>query len=234
MSPLQLVVVLISANAEWREVLRYYPDAKPERSPYGEYFLREGNLLFFHGGWGKIAAAGSTQYVLDRWRPAALINLGTCGGIEGRVKRHEILLVGRTIVYDVVEQMGDAQAAIDEYSTRIDLNWLRNEPTGARRSLLLSADRDVVASEVAALVKRFNAVAADWESGAIAWVAARNRTRLLILRGVSDLVSPAGGEAYGKPETFAQGTAVVMKTLLDQLPAWLERVRSGATAARSR
>ena len=39
-------------------------------------------------------------------------------------------------------------------------------------------------------------MALDWESGAIAWVAARNQTRCLILRGVTDLVGEAGDEAY--------------------------------------
>ena len=61
----------------------------------------------------------------------------------------------------------------------------------------------------------------DWESGAIAWVARRNGTRVLILRGVTDLVSGQGGEAYGKVEVFEQGTARVMKALFEGLQGWL-------------
>ena len=56
------------------------------------------------------AAAASAQYALDRWHPAALINLGTCGGIAGRVERFATILATKTVVYDIVEQMGDAQA----------------------------------------------------------------------------------------------------------------------------
>jgi adenosylhomocysteine nucleosidase len=65
-------------------------------------------------------------------------------------------------------------------------------------------------------------VAADWESGAIAWVAKRNGVHCLILRGVTDLVSVGGGEAYGNIGLFLKNTKSVMKTLIDQLPAWLE------------
>jgi len=65
-------------------------------------------------------------------------------------------------------------------------------------------------------------VAADWESGAIAWVAQRNRVRCLILRGVTDLVGPNGGEAYGNLELFQSRTREVMQTLIGQLPDWLE------------
>jgi hypothetical protein len=56
-----------------------------ERSPYGEYFFQhigDERVLFFHGGLGKVAAAASTQYVIDDFRPANLINIGTCGGVE--------------------------------------------------------------------------------------------------------------------------------------------------------
>jgi adenosylhomocysteine nucleosidase len=113
------VVVLISAGAEWRAVLRLYPQASVQYSPYGAWFLTTiaGELLIFlHGGWGKIAAAGSTQYAIDRWQPDLLVNLGTCGGFDGEIERGEIILVERSLVYDIVEQMGDAQQAIDHYT----------------------------------------------------------------------------------------------------------------------
>jgi len=87
--------------------------------------------------------------------------------------------------------------------------------------LLVSADRDIVAEDIPLLVNRFGAVAADWESGAIAWVANKNRVRCLILRGVSDVVGTGGGEAYGNFELFQQRTDQIMGRLVKQLPAWL-------------
>ena len=80
--------------------------------------------------------------------------------------------------------------------------------------------------EIAELRARYHAVAGDWESGAIAYTCARNRQRVLILRGVSDLVSAdGGGEAYGKIQVFEDGTRTVMSRLLGQLPAWLAIAR---------
>ena len=83
-----LTAVIVSANAEWRVVRAEYPGERYEKSPYGEYFVKEIRtpdgtahpVLFFQGGWGKVSAAGSAQYVIDRWRPETIINLGTCGG----------------------------------------------------------------------------------------------------------------------------------------------------------
>jgi adenosylhomocysteine nucleosidase len=86
---------------------------------------------------------------------------------------------------------------------------------------LVSADRDIVVEDIPMLIEKYNAVAADWESGAIAWVAQKNNTRLLILRAVSDLVGADGGEAYGNIELFHERTKVVMQDLFQQLPKFL-------------
>jgi adenosylhomocysteine nucleosidase len=219
------VLVLISANAEWKEVKPAFPGARVEQSPYGEYFVRTlagREAIFFHGGWGKISAAATAEHALTRWQPAWVLNLGTCGGLAGAIQRFDIVLVNRTVVYDIVEQMGDSQEALDFYSTTLDTSWV---PPELRRTVveapLLSADRDLMVADLPMLRSRYQARAVDWESGAIAWVAARHHTRTLILRGVTDLVGEQGGEAYGKPEVFTSGTGEVMKRLLAALPRWL-------------
>ena len=138
------------------------------------------------------------------------------------MERGALMLVERTLVYDIIEQMGDPQAAVDHYTVDIDLSWLRGPlPLPVRRGLLVSADRDICVHDIPMLIERYNAAAADWESGAIAWVAERNATRCLILRGVSDLVSVDGGEAYVDPEVFRDGARMVMEPLLRTLPDWL-------------
>jgi adenosylhomocysteine nucleosidase len=75
------------------------------------------------------------------------------------------------------------------------------------------------------LIQKYGAVAADWESGAIAWVANRNGTRLLILRAVSDLVGGDGGEAYGNYDLFIARTKEVMRGLFEILPEWLNKLQ---------
>ena len=219
-------VVIISANAEWRVVKELYPELELQGSPYGEFAdlnLGPRQLTLFHGGWGKISAAATAQYVIDHFKPDLLINLGTCGGFAGRIETGAIILVERTLIYDIIEQMGDGAEAIEHYSTKIDLSWIsdegrRLEDKGVVRGLLVSADRDIVVEDIPMLIEKYGAVAADWESGAIAWVAQKNKTRLLILRGVSDLVGGDGGEAYGNLELFHERTKTVMRELFRQLP----------------
>jgi adenosylhomocysteine nucleosidase len=225
------VVVLVSADTEWKVLRALLTEPAASQSPFGEWFVREVGppgrrrpVLFVHGGWGKIAAAGSTQYAIDRWKPRLLVNLGTCGGFRGAVEKGDVLLVDKTVVYDIVEMMGDPAEAIADYATEIDLAWLgRDLPAGIRRGPLVSADRDLQPSDIPRLQAAYGAVAADWESGAIAWVAARSKVPLIILRGVSDVVGNEGSETYGNLGAFEEGTRLVMKRLLDGLPGWVER-----------
>ncbi|MBI4639259.1 MAG: 5'-methylthioadenosine/S-adenosylhomocysteine nucleosidase [Candidatus Tectomicrobia bacterium] len=225
-------IVIISANIEWQVLCGLFPDAKFQASPYGQWFSadldiheRKEPVLFFQGGWGKISAAASTQYVIDRWSPQLLMNLGTCGGFEGRIEKGTIILVERTIVYDIIEQMLDFDESIAHYTTEIDLSWLGEPyPHEVYRTFLLSGDRDLVAKDIPDLKAKYGAVAGDWESGAIAWVADRNKTRCLILRGVTDLVGSSGGEAYeGNIQIFVENTSKVLKQLVQDLPAWIAR-----------
>jgi adenosylhomocysteine nucleosidase len=214
--------VLISANAEWRVVKPLFAKAKIETSPYGEYFfasIESERVLFFHGGWGKVAAAGSTQYVIDRFQPSRLINLGTCGGVQGRIKRFDVAVVEKVVIYDIAEAMGDSKEAIAEYSSTLSLP--SRLPVPVVRVKMYSADRDLTASGLRELDGSYQPVVADWESGAIAWVAHRNAMPVLILRGVTDLVNPEKAEAEGNQQLFRDNTVRVMQNLIGDLAKWL-------------
>jgi adenosylhomocysteine nucleosidase len=224
-------VVLISADAEWRVVRKYFLTEKISKSPYGEWFsntysdfpIIEESVIFIHGGWGKVASAASTQYLINKWHPQLIINLGTCGGFEGEINKGEVILVNKTVIYDIYEQMGDPDEHILYYCTEIDTSWIdQHLPLPVRGLLLVSGDRDIFKNDIPLLRAKYNAIAGDWESGAIAWVANKNHTQCLILRGVTDLVGESGGEAYdGNVNIFYENTQQIMNTLLDSLPHWL-------------
>ena len=215
--------VLISANAEWHAVKSGFPNARIEKSSYGEYFFESVDgekVLFCHGGWGKVAAAASTQYFIDHFNPEYLINIGTCGGVEGRVRRFDVIVPDRVVVYDIYPAMGeDPREEISYYTTELDLP--AHFPTSAVRTTLYSADRDLTPSGLREIEELHRPAAVDWESGAIAWVAKRNATPLLILRGVTDLVSFEKGEAQGNEALFVEHAKRVMHGLIRDLSKWM-------------
>lgn len=221
------VDVIVSAIAEWKAVREIHPHLEIEAFPYGETAqlqLGKWHLTLHHSGWGKIASAGAMQYVIDRRQPDLVVNLGTCGGFEGATELGEIILAERTFIYDIVELMGDLNIT-EYYASSLDLGWLPEpHPHPARHGTLASADSDLPPDKIARLRSQ-GAIAGDWESGALAWVARKNNARLLILRGVSDLVNEREGEAYDNFALFEERTKGIMRTLFAQLPDWLNAVK---------
>lgn len=216
-------VVIVSANAEWRAllaVLKPRPDAL-RTTPYGQYFVAPAGsiagvskpLLFFHGGWGKVDAAASAQWALSKWAPQMVVNLGTAGGFPGRVREGDIVFATSTIVYDIVERMGSAQEAIDDYTTDLEPvpESLRSLVIG---SPMISADQDIDPQRIPELTSTFGAVAADWESASIARVCKKNNVRVIILRGVSDVVDVTGSRTYGNIQDFESQSRKIMGSLI--------------------
>jgi len=120
--------------------------------------------------------------------------------------------------------MGDPDVST-YYASSLDLSWLTGPaPHPVRRGTLASADSDLLPEKIPFLWSK-GALAADWESGALAWVAGKNNARLLILRAVSDMVNEQGGEAYDNIEIFTERSRKIMKQLVEQLPDWLDIVR---------
>jgi len=227
------VVVLVCADDEWKVLNKIVQPTEIEPSLFGEWFIRriivnsaEVPLVFFQTGCGKIPAAAATQYVLDLWTPKLIINLGTCGGFEGKVKRGDVLIAHRTVVYDIHERSGGQKQQIAKYSTDIDLSWLGKQPypMGARPVIIASADQDLDPDNIVFLSKEHGAVAADWESGAIAYVAwKKNKTNCLIMRGVSDVVGLGGSEIYENPNVFEESVRQILPSLMEALPAWISK-----------
>lgn len=78
-----------------------------------------------------------------------MVNLGTGGGFAGLIVPGEIVLADRTVVYDIVDQMGDPDEAGAHYATVLNLDWLVGAcPYPVRRTVLVSGDRDLIREEV--------------------------------------------------------------------------------------
>ena len=154
--------------------------------------------------------------MIDHFNPDLLVNLGTCGGFEGCIEVGAITLVERAISYDIYEQMGNAGAAVEFYTTNIDLSWLPPvEHLPLRRGIFVSRDRDIHPEDIPMLIERYDAFAGDWETAAIAWVVQKNGSKLLVLRGVSDLVSVDEGEAYGNKELFRARAKQIILSIIE-------------------
>jgi adenosylhomocysteine nucleosidase len=230
---------MISANAEWKIIRSMLPEAPTTSdTPFGEWLFHHmgghdgQRVVFFHGGYGKVAAAGATQYAIDRWHPRLLVNLGTCGGFGGERKVGDIVLATETYIYDIVERMGDAEQAIEDFHTRLTPGWPDRLASRVVRAPVVSADGDLDPAAVAGLAAKYHTGVGDWESGAIAWVATHNKTPVLILRGVTDVIDASGHDpTYNAPGAWERASIAVMRSLVGLLNEALLHLLYGAPGA---
>lgn len=224
--PITPIPVLVSANGEWAAVRAILQPNAIHQTPLGESFgfeLSGFPCLFFHSGWGKISTASAAQFIIDRYQPDLIINLGTCGGFEGFSTIGETLIVNEVVVYDIFERMDDPIAALKHYQSSNGYSWIKSPlPPNTRFARLASADQDVDFSAFDRLTKTHQAVAADWETGAFAWVAARNQTPWLALRSVSDLITRHASETDGEVDLWRSRLERLMGNLLADLPFYLK------------
>src|SRR5262249_8769750 len=111
-----------------------------------------------------------------------------------------------------------SREAIAHYTT--ELTVPAQIPPSIIRATMYSADRDLTPAYLRDLETQYHPVVVDWESGAIAWVAKHNRTPLLILRGVTDLISLETAEAQGNLAMFKENARRVMASLIADLPQY--------------
>jgi len=224
------IIIIVSADGEWRATTPLFPKAELKSSPLGEWFTTwagDEEVIVFHGGWGKVHAAASAEYIINIWHPDLIINFGTCGGFRGAIERFDTVLVKKAIVYDFVSLIGPPDEGINKFTTDVDLSWVKKAPTPVTPVTILSGDRDLVPEDIPKLKEKFGGMVNDYESAPIAWVCARNNSKVLILRGVSDLVDKSGGEVYdGTATLWFEATKRVMSDLFKILPAWVTYFRA--------
>ena len=215
-------VVLVCAESEWSAICSITQPVDQgilAGCAWRKVELAGHEVTFLHTGWGKIAAAAGAQAAIDRWDPRLLINIGSCGGLAGQLAVGDVVLADRVIVYDIIEQIGDPQAALDHYTTRLNNSEAPSSFLSAKRVTLVSADRDCLCSDVEILKTVFGASAVDWESGAIAFTARKNGRNAYILRAVTDVVSPDRGSVYGDENSYQLRVREIMGGLLRRVEA---------------
>ena len=214
------IAIIVPAEAEWTVVLKYYGIKREHQRPY-EYFAcnieakhATAHAIFLHSGCGKVPAAAATQYAIDTWHPSLVINIGTCGGLDPALKEGDLILAERTMIYDICERSGGQDEMIARFTT--ELPDYPAIPASVKRGTLVTGDRDANPARIEHLRTQYGAIAADWESGAVAYVAYKsNGIQCRILRVVSDMA--ASGDIEDNQQ-FARRTKQYLTKLLEHLP----------------
>lgn len=223
------IVVQIATGLEWHSLIHLLGDSREiSDTPVGRFTttcLQTARgpvaVTLLRGGTGKVNAAASAQYAILTWKPDVLVVLGTSGAIAPDLNDLDVILANRAIVYDIESTISKAsEAKIQSLTTEMPVSWhLDGWPFPLKIGAVLTGDRDVTRENVPVLRAKYDALAADWESGAVAKVCAMNRIPCLILRGISDTPD---SDAAGQLDKYRRNTPLVMERLWRLLPRVLD------------
>jgi len=169
--------------------------------PFYQGLVNNKIIILVKSGIGKVASAMTTTQLLTNFSVEAIINIGTCGGLESKVEPLD-LIIGQELVYGDVDliafkypygQMAGQPATfksdpnlvgkIKDISKRVGLN--------PKLGNLMSSDAFITDKKI--INERIKLIdlpiiGVDMESASIAQVATAFKKPFVVLRVVSDII----------------------------------------------
>ena len=208
------------------------------RQKYGEgYDLKDGHgttlyqtqksqVYALQSGAGEIFAAAATQYLIDRYEVAAVLNYGVVGACSDAMKAGETCIVNRVVhhQYDLSAADGVPAGRYLEYPDQ----WLLvnedlvNKAVEAfpylRLAACASGDKFMGdPAEKLFLHEEFGADICDMEAAAILLTCDRNRVPCLMIKTVSDSVRGGAEEYWNEKDRTARACLDIVDRLIDEL-----------------
>lgn len=215
-----MICIQICSGKEWRALKEILNTENSLSYPFGEYipFSVEGkDCIFYNSGSSKTRSSAACQFAIDNWKPDVIFNLGTCGGVNEKLKKLDLIIANKTVQYDCIIRMGKKSSLFYEpFITEINNSWisLDNFHGTIKEGIIATADQDLN-EEFLDLLRAENVLCADWESGAIALVCKLNNIRCCIIRGVTDIPQKGHENSeINQGEDYRTNTPLVMNKLI--------------------
>jgi len=220
-----MICMQVCARGEWRSLKKILGNTEVEIKtyPFGEYIrcmIKDKECIFFHSGATKTRSSAACQYAIDNWEAEIIIVLGTCGGVDTRLKTLDVVIADKTAQYDCIDRMGNEPYVFyEEFVTSIDNSWINLNEFKERiwQGTIATADQDVN-YEVMKMLQKEQVLCADWESGAIAYICRLNQVRCCIVRGITDIpVEEVQKSAISQGTDYRSNTPKVMEKLIEEI-----------------
>lgn len=156
------------------------------------------NVVATVGGMGLVAAAATTQHLIDRYQPQAVIFSGIAGNLNKNLHVNDVVLGGTLRYLDTDMRLvgqwkpGTASQPVEEFHSDARLLSLADQALQAAgithiTGIIASGNYFVdTPAKVEQVIAQTGADAVEMEGAAVAQVAARNDVPALVIRALSD------------------------------------------------
>lgn len=177
------------------------------------------NVVVAKSGVGKVNAGSITQYIIDKYHPKYIVNIGLAGSLDKGVYLGDILLADKMVQHDFdTSAFGYAKGYMSTgkdkdrptvYKTDAKLSEHYKKELEKNKNIKhiyvgMVATGDCFVSNVKdkdSIKKYFGANAVDMESAAVAQVAQKNNIPIVVIKNISDAKNDNADE-YAKNEDF--------------------------------
>lgn len=200
---------------------------------YSDFEIYTGNInkqkiVLSKSGIGKVNAATTTQFIINKYKPKYIINTGLAGSLTPSSKAGDIFIAEKMVQHDFdITAFGNPKGYMDNgiepdkptiyYSDKNLVNEFINKSKNKNIKTGTIATGDIFVSDKQtknSIRKEFGADLVDMESAAIAQTAKRNNIPVIILRSVSDGLNESTDEYKQNKQDIALKSALTVLEIL--------------------
>ncbi len=194
--------------------------------------LGNNKIILAKSGVGKVASSATTQFLIDKYKPAYIINIGIAGSLSTDIKPSDIVIGKNMVQHDFdVTAFGNPKGYIDNGIEpnkptvfHSDKNLIKN----FNKKVNYDKDTNVILGTIATgdvfvnketqkqkIRNEFGADAIDMESAAIAQTAQKNNVPLIVIRTISDSENNSTSEYEKNKKTSSKKSALIIQSILN-------------------
>ena len=222
------VAIIGAMDTEISEIENNLSNIK--HSQFADFKIITGNIgdskiILSKSGVGKVNASTTTQFIIDRYKPNYIINIGVAGGVSSDLKAGDIVIAEKMLQHDFdltalgcskgYMNDGDAPEKPTIYSSDEVLVEKFNKDKKYAKGTIATGDIFITDLNLKKNInKEFGADIIDMESAAIAQTSKRNNTSVIIMRIISDGLNDATNEYKQNKESLANKLALLVVAVL--------------------
>ncbi len=227
------IIILGALDAEVQAFIQALTDHTTYQ--HGPFQVHEGTIenqrvVICQSGVGKVASAMTTQFLIDRYQPQAVLFTGVAGALNPSYEVGDMVLANDCVQYDMdARGLGFPVGNIPYTEMRFFksdsklLNAAMSTITGHRihQGRILTGDRFVTNEALPQLMilnQELNGDAVEMEGAAVAQVCTMHQIPFLIIRTISDKANSDSPVDFPRfLPVVAQNSFAVVRQLLSQL-----------------
>ena len=183
-----IIVALKSESENYLNTIQNKKHIKLAGNDFYTFSVSGKEIVYAISGIGKVNAAMTAQVMIDKFSPTRILNYGSAGGLNGKVKALDFYCIEKCCQYDFdlspldpvpVGYIQDYDKVYFELNTN-DLDFLP-------KATLATSDRFTCKSQDIEQITKMNCTVFDMEAGAIAETCEANGVPFSSIKGISDV-----------------------------------------------